>query len=205
MRSFGSLTSGFVALALGAMLGLAACAPAAAPTTAPVPTTAPAIAPTVAQAGGPPGGPAGTPDPTRVAAAAATAAAFPTLGPGPAIKLARVANFGLFLTDEKDRTLYAYDKDSKDTSTCTGNCATNWPAYMPTAMPQSGLGINPALVSIFKRADGTSQGEYDTHPLYYYSGDKNPGDFKGHGVGGVWHVLSPRGSPMTNAAPAATP
>ena len=56
-----------------------------------------------------------------------------------------------------------------------------------------------------KRADGITQGQNDTHPLYYYSSDKNPGDFKGHGVGGVWHVLSPRGSPMTNAAPSPAP
>ncbi|MCL4393531.1 MAG: hypothetical protein M1482_01745 [Chloroflexi bacterium] len=47
---------------------------------------------------------------------------------------------------------------------------------------------------------------YDGHPLYYYAGDKSPGDVKGHGIGGLWHVLSPRGNPMTNAAPpTATP
>ena len=113
--------------------------------------------------------------------------------------------FGLYLTDEKDRTLYAFDKDSKDTSTCTGGCATTWPPYIVSAKPQAAQGINATLISTFTRADGTTQGQYDTHPLYYYSIDKNPGDFKGHNVGGVWHVLSPRGSTMTNAAPSAVP
>jgi predicted lipoprotein with Yx(FWY)xxD motif len=190
MKRFGSTLAGAGVLVLVALFGLAACAPAAAPTaTAPAPTTAPAAAPTVA-----PG--IGTTLPL-----ATSAVPFPTLGPGPAIKLARVTGFGLYLTDEKDRTLYAFDKDSKDTSTCTGGCGTTWPPYIVSAKPQAAEGINATLISTFTRADGTIQGQYDTHPLYYYSNDKNPGDFKGHGIGGVWHVLSPRGSPMTNAAP----
>ena len=182
MKRFGSTLAGAGVLVLVAVFGLAACAPAAAPTaTAPAPAAVPSVAP------------------------AAATAVVPTLGPGPAIKLARVTGFGLYLTDEKDRTLYAFDKDSKDTSTCTGGCLTTWPPYIVSAMPQAAQRINAALVSIFKRADATTQGQYDTHPLYYYASDKNPGDFKGHNVGGVWHVLSPRGSPMTNAAPSAVP
>ena len=181
MKRIGSLFSGASAAVLIAVFGLAACAPAAAPTaTAPAPATAAPVA-------------------------ATAAASVPTLGPGPAIKLARVQGFGLFLTDEKDRTLYAFDKDSKDTSACTGGCLTTWPPYIVSQKPQAAQGINATLISTFTRADGTTQGQYDTHPLYYYSSDKNPGDFKGHGVGNVWHVLSPRGSPMTNAAPSAVP
>jgi predicted lipoprotein with Yx(FWY)xxD motif len=49
------------------------------------------------------------------------------------------------------------------------------------------------------------QAEYDGHPLYFYAADKNPGEIKGHGVGNVWHVLSPRGSPMLNPAPTKSP
>ena len=34
-------------------------------------------------------------------------------------------------------------------------------------------------------------------PLYYYSGDKTPGDTNGQGVGGVWWVLTPAGDPIS--------
>jgi predicted lipoprotein with Yx(FWY)xxD motif len=169
-----------------AVFGLAGCAPAAAPA-----ATAPAPAPTTAPA-------------AAVSTTPATATTAVTVV-GPAIKLARVQGFGLFLTDETDRTLYAFDKDAKDTSNCTGNCLTTWPPYIVHSVPQALQGINAALLSTFARADGTTQAQYDVHPLYYYSGDKNPGDFKGYGVGNVWHVLSPRGSPMTNAAPTIVP
>ncbi len=180
-RSF--FTSGGMVVLL-ALLGLAACAPAATPPTpAPTPTAVPPVA---------------TP---TTPAASATAAGATT---GPTIKLARVQGFGLFLTDEAGRTLYAFDNDKKDTSNCTGNCSQNWPAYIVSGTPQAGDGITASLITTFTRADGKTQAEYDGHPLYYYAGDKNPGDFKGHGVANLWHVLSPRGNPMTNAAPTPT-
>lgn len=191
------------ALILGALAitALAACAPAptpaptaAPPTAAPIATTAPAatVAPTTAP----------------VATTASSSATDPTS----VIKLARVQNFGLFLTDGADRTLYATDNDKKDTSTCTGNCLQNWPPFIVKATPQAApplqgttIGVSATLISTFTRADGALQAEYDGRPLYYYSGDKNPGDVNGHNVGNVWHVLSPRGSPMTNPAPTKAP
>src|ERR1700737_3819978 len=158
MQSYRTLFAMSSIVVLVVVLGLAGCAPAAAPTaTAPAPTTAPAAA---------------------VSTAPATAAPVVTFV-GPAIKLARIQGFGLFLTDEKDRTLYAFDKDTKDTSNCTGTCSTTWPPYTVSGTPQAAQGINAALVSTFKRADGTTQAQYDVHPLYYYSADKNPGDIKG--------------------------
>jgi predicted lipoprotein with Yx(FWY)xxD motif len=170
---------------LGLLLGITACGAAAAPTaTAPAPPTA-ARAATVAPAVSTPAGPSG----------AVT---------GVTIKLAQIQGFGLFLTDDAGRTLYAFDNDKKDTSTCIGNCLQNWPPFVVTGMPVAGDRINATLISTFARGDGGMQAEYDGHPLYYYSGDKAPGDIKGHGVGNVWHVLSPRGSPMTNAAPSPT-
>jgi Secreted repeat of unknown function len=36
------------------------------------------------------------------------------------------------------------------------------------------------------RADGQQQVTYDGKPLYFFSGDKAPGDTNGHGVGSVW-------------------
>jgi len=139
-------------------------------------------------------------------AAPATPTSAPTTAPagsaaGATIKLGQIQGFGLFLTDDAGRTLYAFDKDQKDTSNCTGACLQTWPPFTVRGTPQSGDRINASLIATFVRAEGSTQAEYDGHPLYYFAGDKNPGDVKGHGVGGVWHVLSPRGSPMTNPAP----
>jgi predicted lipoprotein with Yx(FWY)xxD motif len=192
-------------VALLALLVLVGCAPAPTPAApAPAATLAPAVAATTAPTTAPAYDPyGGAPAIAPTTAAAATIPA-PVAATGPTLKLARVTNFGLFLTDDADRTLYAFDKDTKDSSNCVGNCLQSWPPYTVRGMPQAAQGINAALISTFVRAEGTTQAEYDGHPLYYYSGDTNPGDFKGHGVGNVWHVLSPRGSPMTNPAPVAT-
>ena len=32
---------------------------------------------------------------------------------------------------------------------------------------------------------------YKGLPLYYYKGDKNPGDTNGNNIGGVWSVVKP--------------
>lgn len=179
-----------------AVLALAACAPAATPPTPAPPTAAPIVAATLA--------PTLAPTSASAAPAATTAATSSASSGAVTVKLAQIQGFGLFLTDDAGRTLYAYDNDTKDTSNCTGNCLQNWPPFLVRSMPQAGDRINASLLSTFNRSDGTMQAEYDGHPLYYYAKDKNPGDVLGHGVGNVWHVLSPRGSPMTNAAPTAT-
>ncbi len=165
-------------LMLFAAIGLAGCAPAAAP-------VQPAQAPTVA---------------APAAASAAPAATGPTTSGAAdaAVKIARVQGFGLFLTDNADRTLYAYANDTKDNSTCTFACAEDWPPFIAHATPQAPSNINASLLTTFKRPDGTLQVEYDGHPLYYFSGDRNPGDVNGQGIANVWHVLSPRGNPMLN-------
>lgn len=142
----------------------------------------------------------------------ASPAQAPTLAPTTAavsgaakVKLARVTGFGLFLTDDANRTLYAFANDAKDTSNCSGTCAQNWPPFTTEGQPQADTGINASLLGAITRADGTTQVTYDGHPLYYFTGDKNPGDIKGQGVNNVWHVLSPRGNPMNNSVvPAAT-
>ena len=61
------------------------------------------------------------------------------------------------------------------------------------------------------RADGTRQVTYDGHPLYYFAGDKAPGDVKGQGIhnfGGGWYVVAPGGDEIDDddpPAPAAAP
>ena len=55
------------------------------------------------------------------------------------------------------------------------------------------------------RADGTRQVTYDGHPLYYFAGDKAPGDVTGQGIhnfGGGWYVVAPGGDEIDDDAPA---
>ncbi len=178
-----SRTHLFIALFVAGLLSiLTACANSFAANQPAVPTSAPTSAPAVSA-------------PTESSGTANSA-----------IKVARVQGFGLFLTDNAGRTLYAYAKDTKDASNCSGSCLQNWPPFIAPAIPQAPSNINPSLLTMLKRSDGTMQVEYDGHPLYYYAGDTAPGDVKGQGIGNAWHVLSPRGNPMLNPyAPAATP
>ncbi len=95
---------------------------------------------------------------------------------------------GLYLTDFQGTTLYTFDKDTKGVSNCTGACATAWPIYTSGATAEKVL---PTNISVITRSDGTKQFAWKGMPLYYYSGDKKPGDITGDGVGGVWHIVKP--------------
>jgi hypothetical protein len=57
----------------------------------------------------------------------------------------------------------------------------------------TGTGIDAKLIGTAKRKDGTNQVTYNGMPLYYYSGDKAPGDLMGQNVFSVWFVLRPSG------------
>jgi hypothetical protein len=63
-----------------------------------------------------------------------------------------------------------------------------------------------------KRANGMLQATYKGRPLYTYAGDSAPGQTKGNGLGGIWHVLhvNPKGAVapgamMSPPTPSASP
>lgn len=95
------------------------------------------------------------------------------------------------LTDAGGRTLYTFDKDGDGVSRCAATCTATWPPYVVKA------GENPAGMSAITREDGSRQWSLAGRPLYFFAGDQKPGDARGDGVGGVWHLAR-------NAAPAAT-
>ncbi|HEX7586797.1 MAG TPA: hypothetical protein VF478_00625 [Anaerolineae bacterium] len=202
VRTFFTIAGVATAFALG---GLVACAPASTPIPPSPPTTVPLPpAPTVSLAPLPttvPPSPAAGTTPGSIPVTGASATATPGGPTNALIRVARIQGFGLFLADNAGRTLYAFANDTKDASNCSGNCTQNWPPFTAQTAPQVESPLNATLVTMVARQDGTIQVSYDGHPLYYYSGDMNPGDVKGHGIGNVWHVLSPRGSPMTNPPP----
>jgi predicted lipoprotein with Yx(FWY)xxD motif len=146
------------------------------------------------------------------AAAIGTPAASPSTvtAPGngtPASSLLGVAALkpGNALVDGGGRALYLFEADTGTTSTCSGACAQVWPPLLTTGgAPAAAGGVQAGLVASSPRADGTTQVTYNGHPLYYFAGDKGPGDVRGQGIdnfGGGWYVVSPAGDKIDSDDP----
>jgi predicted lipoprotein with Yx(FWY)xxD motif len=117
--------------------------------------------------------------------------------------IANDPTLGDYFTDAEGRTVYLFTKDTElFTSTCTGDCLTNWPPVPAAAgrltLPDGGLG---ELAQI-DGGDGNKQLSYSGIPLYYFAGDTAPGQINGQGVGGVWWVVKP-GARVGQATPTA--
>ncbi len=106
------------------------------------------------------------------------------------IKVSEKDGVGKFLTDAKGMTLYIFKKDSPGKSACAGPCVEKWPLYSMenVAVPN---GVNAGDFGAITREDGKKQATYKGMPLYYFAGDKKPGDVTGQGMGGVWYVANP--------------
>ncbi len=116
------------------------------------------------------------------------------ISPGKSVYLNTVkdAKLGDRLVAFDGMSLYYFTKDSTNTSTCTGTCATTWPPYtVGFAVTPIGDAKATGKIGTITRADGSKQLIYDGVPLYRYSGDKTDLDTNGQGVGGVWYVVKP--------------
>jgi len=142
---------------------------------------------------------------------AQTTPATPAPTPAPAtqtpltdtIQVAANPTYGQILTDSNGMTLYYFLKDTPQngTSACNGACAALWPPFN-TAPVQVSAPLQASDFVTITRADGTSQITYMGWPLYYYSGDKAPGDTNGYGFNKLWYVMSPTG--VVTLAPTTT-
>jgi predicted lipoprotein with Yx(FWY)xxD motif len=94
-------------------------------------------------------------------------------------------------------TLYMFDQDEQGAgeSACYDSCADNWPPLTVEDEPAAGDGVDAALSTI-EREDGSMQVVANGWPLYYFASDEAPGDTNGQGVGDVWWVLAPDGTPV---------
>ena len=104
---------------------------------------------------------------------------------------------GKILVDGNGKTLYLFEADKGSVSSCYDSCLTVWPALLTSGAPEAGPGLNGNLLSTTKRTDGTLEVVYNGHPLYYFTGDKQPGDVTGQDLnsfGALWYVLAPTGS-----------
>jgi predicted lipoprotein with Yx(FWY)xxD motif len=104
---------------------------------------------------------------------------------------------GDVLTGPSGRTLYLFEKDTSPKSTCSGECANDWPPLMASGKPAAGSGVKAPMLGTSKRSDGKEQVTYNGHPLYYYEGDTKAGQTAGQGVdafGAEWYVVGANGS-----------
>lgn len=93
---------------------------------------------------------------------------------------------GNVLVGPNNRTLYAFTKDTTPgASACYDQCTQKWPPLLADAAPRAGAGVNADLLGTIARTDGKLQVTYNGLPLYYWAGDKAPGDTNGQGIGSV--------------------
>jgi predicted lipoprotein with Yx(FWY)xxD motif len=114
---------------------------------------------------------------------ASTAATSTAVAASATVLTASNATLGkTILVNAAGLTLYTYANDTAGTSSCTGSCATAWPALSPgSGTPTGGWGVTGALATI-TRSDGTKQVAYNGKPLYTFLSDGSAGKATGDGV-----------------------
>ena len=111
-------------------------------------------------------------------------------------------SLGKTLVDANGRVLYLFEGDRRGQSTLSTAGQAIWPPLTSATKSAAGAGVIAPEISVIKGAGGSSQIAYNGHPLYYYVGDRAPGQTKGQGLnqfGALWYVLSPGGTAITSA------
>jgi predicted lipoprotein with Yx(FWY)xxD motif len=137
--------------------------------------------------------------------ALAAAAATPAMGTGTSSAgereaastlTVRSSAFGRILFDSRGRALYAFTRDPRRRSECYGACAAAWPPYLARGRLRAGNSTERSLLRTTRRSNGTRQVTYAGRPLYYYVGDRRPGEVRCQNVrefGGIWLVMRANG------------
>jgi predicted lipoprotein with Yx(FWY)xxD motif len=99
------------------------------------------------------------------------------------------------VVDDNGKTVYIYKPDgTSTTSKVPAALKAAWPAVTSVeATPKVAAGLNNGKT----KANRQDQVSYNGHLLYTFSADTKPGDANGQGLGNVWYVLSPNGTPIT--------
>jgi predicted lipoprotein with Yx(FWY)xxD motif len=109
---------------------------------------------------------------------------------------ARSSSFGKVLFDGRGFVLYAFTRDRRS-SRCYGDCAKAWPPYFaPKGKLTVGRGVKRSLLGTVERRSGRRQVTYAGRPLYYYVGDRRPGQILCQDVfeyRGRWLIVRPSG------------
>ncbi len=114
---------------------------------------------------------------------------FPSQSATPSMQ--DINDAGSLLLNEAGLSLYTFEDDSENTSTCDGTpedantCAGNWPPLLVDESAVEGNGF-----TFITRGDD-QQWAYKTMPLYTYIGDSAQGDISGDGINDSWHLARP--------------
>jgi len=92
------------------------------------------------------------------------------------------AAFGTKMIDSHGLTIYRLSSDRAGRSHCSAACKRVWvPVTSPGGKPHAGAGFRQSDVGSMQRSDGSDQVTFDGFPLYYFTGDKTPGETGGEG------------------------
>ena len=94
------------------------------------------------------------------------------------------------LMTNKGFAVYYYRADTMFKATCTGQCAHDWP---PVLAPQGMMTISssmplPRQLSVHQTSNG-AQVFYDSHALYTYAADMQPGTATGRAQDMLWYLV----------------
>ena len=88
---------------------------------------------------------------------------------------------------ENQMTVYVFDPDlNAQLPSCKTDCAEVWPPVLITEAESKNLGEDLTFV---KRHNNKLQLTFKGRPVYTFFADRLPGEAKGNGLGGVWHVI----------------
>jgi predicted lipoprotein with Yx(FWY)xxD motif len=128
--------------------------------------------------------------------AAATQAPAVTQAPAAANATVMAKTIGaqtVLVAGSNGMTVYTFSNDTANSgkSACSGGCLSKWPALTVAAgaAPAAGAGVSGTLGTITRADDGTLQVTYNGLPLYFYAGDKAPGDTNGSYPN--WNLVKP--------------
>ena len=109
------------------------------------------------------------------------------------------------VVDGEGKAVYVYTRDNPGatTSTCTGGCASLWPAVTSAGAPTL-QGVTGKIGSI-TGVNGKQQITVNGMPIYYYAKDTAPGQVTGQGVANVWYVIGADGNMIQASLATATP
>jgi predicted lipoprotein with Yx(FWY)xxD motif len=113
--------------------------------------------------------------------------------PGVSVSTSKAVGHSI-LTDDRGMTVYRYTADQSATSVCYDSCAVAWPPVLVDAVPTVQDASIAQNLGLTQRQDGSHQLTYQNQPLYYFVGDRDPGDANGQASDGVWFVVDAPGA-----------